>query len=54
MGLAFELVLWYTITVDQYSKSEILVTKPLNRLKKTSSPGALSVESRLSAKPAFN
>ena len=25
------------------------MTKPLNRLKKTSSPGALSVESRLSA-----
>jgi len=25
------------------------MTKPLNRLKKTSSPGALSIESKLSA-----
>jgi len=48
MGLASEIVLWYTITLIREIR-RILMTKPLNRLKKTSSPGALSVESRLSA-----
>jgi hypothetical protein len=55
MGLASEIVLWYTITLILEIR-RILMTKPLNRLKKTSwmAPACCRSNPGCRRTPAFN